>query len=140
MKLLPGGSKICSLFSATASRPALVPTHTSIQGVPGAFIPGVKRLGREGDHSPQSSAEVKNMWSYTSTPQYVLMVRGLVTLYFTIVLIECRVKVIAEVSTKYVKTLRKYEGVFKSFRTGRLERELQMVQLSATRYSCIAIL
>jgi hypothetical protein len=33
-----------------------------------------------------------------------------------------------------------YEGVFKSFRTGRLERELQMVQLSATRCSCIAIL
>jgi hypothetical protein len=33
-----------------------------------------------------------------------------------------------------------YEGVSKSFRTGRLERELQMVQLSATRCSCIAIL
>jgi hypothetical protein len=33
-----------------------------------------------------------------------------------------------------------YEGVSKSFRTGRLERELEMVQISATRYSCIAIL
>jgi hypothetical protein len=33
-----------------------------------------------------------------------------------------------------------YEGVSKSFRTGRLERELQMVQLSATRCSSIAIL
>jgi hypothetical protein len=33
-----------------------------------------------------------------------------------------------------------YEGVSKSFRNGRLERELQMVQLSATRCSCIAIL
>jgi hypothetical protein len=33
-----------------------------------------------------------------------------------------------------------YEGVSKSFRTGRLERELQMVQLSATRCSYIAIL
>jgi hypothetical protein len=33
-----------------------------------------------------------------------------------------------------------YEGVSISFRTGRLERELQMVQLSATRCSCIAIL
>jgi hypothetical protein len=28
-----------------------------------------------------------------------------------------------------------YEGVSKSFRTGRLERELQIVQLSATRCS-----
>jgi hypothetical protein len=33
-----------------------------------------------------------------------------------------------------------YEGVTKSFRTGRLERELQMVELSATRCSYIAIL
>jgi len=34
----------------------------------------------------------------------------------------------------------RYEGVSKSFRTVRLERELQMVQLCATRCSCIAIL
>jgi hypothetical protein len=33
-----------------------------------------------------------------------------------------------------------YEGVYKSFRTGSLERDLQMVQLFATRYSCIVIL
>jgi hypothetical protein len=33
-----------------------------------------------------------------------------------------------------------YEGVSKSFRTGRLERELQIIQLSTTRCSCIAIL
>jgi hypothetical protein len=33
-----------------------------------------------------------------------------------------------------------YEGVSKSFRTGRLERELQMVQLSAIMCSCIAVL
>jgi hypothetical protein len=35
---------------------------------------------------------------------------------------------------------RPYEGVSKSFQTGRLEQELQMVQLSATRCSYIAIL
>jgi hypothetical protein len=33
-----------------------------------------------------------------------------------------------------------YEDVSKSFQTGRLERELQMVQFSATRYSCISVL
>jgi hypothetical protein len=33
-----------------------------------------------------------------------------------------------------------YEGLSKSFQTGRLERELQMVQLSATKSSFIAIL
>jgi hypothetical protein len=34
---------------------------------------GAKRHGRETDHSPPSSAEVKNAWSYTSTPQYSVM-------------------------------------------------------------------
>jgi hypothetical protein len=34
----------------------------------------------------------------------------------------------------------RYEGIYKSFRTDSLERELQMVQLSATRCSCVAIL
>jgi hypothetical protein len=33
-----------------------------------------------------------------------------------------------------------YEGVSRGFRTGRLEREQQMIQLSAARCSCIAIL
>jgi hypothetical protein len=33
----------------------------------------VKRAGREFDHSPPSSAEVKNAWGYTSIPQYVFM-------------------------------------------------------------------
>jgi hypothetical protein len=36
-------------------------------GVKGSFL-GVKWLGREADHSPPSSAEVKNAWSYTCTP------------------------------------------------------------------------
>jgi hypothetical protein len=31
-------------------------------------FPGIKRPGREVDHSPQPSAEVKNEWSYTSNP------------------------------------------------------------------------
>jgi hypothetical protein len=35
---------------------------------------------------------------------------------------------------------KEYEDVSKSFRTGRLELELQMLQLSATRCSCIATL
>jgi hypothetical protein len=35
---------------------------------------------------------------------------------------------------------RLYEGVSRSFRSGHLERELHIVKLSATRFSCIAIL
>jgi hypothetical protein len=33
-----------------------------------AFSPGKKQPGREADHSPSSSGEIKNTWSYTSTP------------------------------------------------------------------------
>jgi hypothetical protein len=34
-------------------------------------FPGDKVAGAWSDHSPPSSAEVKNAWSYTSNPQYV---------------------------------------------------------------------
>jgi hypothetical protein len=43
----------------TASRTALVPTQPPIQWVPGSLSLGLKRPGREADHSPPSSAEVK---------------------------------------------------------------------------------
>jgi len=37
-----------------------------------ALSVGVKWLGYENDHSPPSGAEVKNAWSYTSTPSIYL--------------------------------------------------------------------
>jgi hypothetical protein len=43
----------------TVSRTALGPTQSPIQWVPGALSLGAKRPGREADHSPPSSAEVK---------------------------------------------------------------------------------
>jgi hypothetical protein len=58
----------------TVYRTALGPTQPLIQWVPGAFSLGVKRLEREADHSPPSSAEVKKAWSSIPTPQYVFMV------------------------------------------------------------------
>jgi len=47
------------LFS-TAFRPTLRPTQPSVQLVPADLTLGVKRPGREADHSPPSSAEIKN--------------------------------------------------------------------------------
>jgi hypothetical protein len=46
---------------ATASKTALGPTQPPIQWVPGALSLGVKRSGREADHSPSPSVEVKEL-------------------------------------------------------------------------------
>jgi hypothetical protein len=40
----------------------------------GAVSPGIKRQWREADHSPPTSAEVKKIWIYISTPPYVFVV------------------------------------------------------------------
>jgi hypothetical protein len=52
--------------------------------------------------------------------------------------------IVLYISLKIRQIIKKFynqiRGLFKSFRTGRRERELQMVQLSATRCSCIPIL
>jgi hypothetical protein len=46
---------------------------TSYKMGTGGSFPGIKRQGRETDHSPPTSAEVKKMWIYTSTPPYLFM-------------------------------------------------------------------
>jgi hypothetical protein len=53
---------------ATAPNPALGPTQPPIKWVPRALSPVIRQPKRDADHSPPSSAEVKNAWSYTSTP------------------------------------------------------------------------
>jgi len=49
------------------------PTHPTTQWEPEALSLGVKRVRREADYSPPSSAELKNAWSYTSTRRYAFM-------------------------------------------------------------------
>jgi hypothetical protein len=57
----------------TASRPALAPIQSPIQWVPGALSPEVKWPGREAEHSPFSSVEVKKCVALYLHPQRVLM-------------------------------------------------------------------
>jgi hypothetical protein len=45
---------------STAPGPTLGPTQPPIQCIQGALSPEVKQAGYEADHSPASSAEVKN--------------------------------------------------------------------------------
>jgi hypothetical protein len=40
---------------------------------PGGSFPEEKRQGREADHSPPTSVEVKKMWIYMFTPPYAFM-------------------------------------------------------------------
>jgi hypothetical protein len=63
------GSRIFSSLPTLALGFAQPP----IERVPGSLFPGVKQPGREADHSRSTSAEIKKMWSYTSTPPYDFM-------------------------------------------------------------------
>jgi hypothetical protein len=58
---IPVGSRI---FSSSRRRDRL-------WGPPNLLSKEVKRLGREADHSPPTSAEFKKTWIYTSTPPYI---------------------------------------------------------------------
>jgi hypothetical protein len=58
-----------------ASIMALGPNQPPIQWAPGALSLEVKQLGCEADHSPPSSAEVMNAWSYIINPP-IHFVRG----------------------------------------------------------------
>jgi hypothetical protein len=72
----------CAIFSPTSNISSSLDTmvHTGCgvhptsytRGTGGSF-PGVKRPGREADHSPPTSAKVKKMCIYT-TPPYTFMV------------------------------------------------------------------
>jgi hypothetical protein len=55
------------ILFTTAFRMVLGPSQPHIQWVSEALSLWVKQPGREADHSLPSSAEVKNVWSYTST-------------------------------------------------------------------------
>jgi hypothetical protein len=56
----------------TGSIPALGPTQPTSKWVSTNLSPGVKRPGHVIDHSPPPSVEVKNTWSYMSTPPMCL--------------------------------------------------------------------
>jgi hypothetical protein len=60
-------------FLFTASRPALGPAQPPNQWIPRTLSPGIKRQGREADHSPPTIAKDKKMCIYTSTPSYGFM-------------------------------------------------------------------
>jgi hypothetical protein len=51
------------------------PPNLLYNGYWGLF-PMIKRPGREADHSPSTSAEVKKMWIYTSIPPYAFISTG----------------------------------------------------------------
>jgi hypothetical protein len=67
----PGRVKKFSLLHIVQTGSGVHPTSYKM-GTGGSY-PGLKRQGRETDHSSPTSAEVKKMWIYTSIPPYVFM-------------------------------------------------------------------
>jgi hypothetical protein len=63
-----GFSLLDRIQTGSGAHPAPYPMGTG-----GAISSGVKRLCREADHSPPTSAELKNTEIYTSTPPYAFM-------------------------------------------------------------------
>jgi hypothetical protein len=63
--MTPGTVKNFLFFMFSNS--ALGPTQLHISWAPKALSQGVKRLGLEDDHSPQTSTEDKKMWIYICT-------------------------------------------------------------------------
>jgi hypothetical protein len=70
----PAGAVMGSFLFAIASMSALGSTQPIVQWVlgEGGLTPLVKWPGCEDGHFPPSSAEVKNMWGYVSTPPVCL--------------------------------------------------------------------
>jgi hypothetical protein len=58
----------CPLLKTSRHGPHSFGAHAAYAMSTGVSFPGVQRPGREADHSPPTSAEVKKTWVYTSTP------------------------------------------------------------------------
>jgi hypothetical protein len=63
--------KLETFLFFTESRPSMRSTQPPLKWVQGTLPPGVKRLGHEDDHLSASTAEVPNIWSYTSTRLHI---------------------------------------------------------------------
>jgi hypothetical protein len=59
-------------------RLAMGPTQPPTQWLNCALSSEEKRPELEDDHSPPRNAEVKKMWTYTSTPSYFFMAQCLI--------------------------------------------------------------
>jgi len=69
---IPGRRGEGIFLFATTSRPPLVHSAFLSNGYRSSF-PRIERPGCEADHSPSSSAKVKNVWSYSSTAPFIFM-------------------------------------------------------------------
>lgn len=68
----PVGIKV--FLSSKASTLTVGPTHFAVQWAPGALSLRFKLQWLEADHSPQSRAEAKSEWRYTSIALYAFIV------------------------------------------------------------------
>jgi hypothetical protein len=77
--------KVKNFHFSIQSRPAL----GSTQWVPWALSPGVKRQGRDADHLPPTSAEVKTMSIYIFTLSHVFLTQYFISHFILTLPTEC---------------------------------------------------
>jgi len=114
-----------------------------MQWVPKDIFLWIKRPVCEADHSPPSSAEVENAWSYTSTPPYVsvtwylVYILRLVTWFLLITMTTLTFILVTEVNVSPTFLIR---GCIQKFRDWSPGARIANGKLTATRYSYMAIL
>jgi hypothetical protein len=64
---------LCPQWMKLAEHEADHSPPSPTQWLPEFFLWRLKQLERETDQQPQPRSQVKNMWSYTSTPPFVFM-------------------------------------------------------------------
>jgi hypothetical protein len=107
-------------FLVIASRPAVGSNKPPLRRVSGAFYPGLR------------SRNLK-LTIHLRLVSWLRM-RGVLPPLHFVFLVLC-----LSSGTTFIYLTLHYEGVSKSFRTGRLERELQVEELSATKCNFITI-
>jgi hypothetical protein len=68
-----------NISTRSIQNPLLLVTKLRTRDTPIQWVPGVKRPGREADHSPPASADVKKMLISTYIPPYAFMAYSLIT-------------------------------------------------------------
>jgi hypothetical protein len=68
--------RVKNFIFATSSKPFLGPTQSHIKWIRWALSRGIKWLGPEANHSPETGSDVKKMWVYIPVDEALQVIRN----------------------------------------------------------------